>query len=170
MSNIAKVAGGFGVGSFFGGLIGFGMAGPAGAIEGAKIGGALGTQVGVYAKGEEIVDKGIEKANEAANKLGEKVEKVIDKTGESIQKVCNTASVCLEKVANVWSKMALLSYGINFGLNGTLTYAKNQIELCPESFSNFTCAHLTLTPLAMNVFVIASIFSLTVIALKLRHD
>lgn len=135
--------------SMVGGGLGFAVAGPAGIVPGAKIGGALGIQTVVVGKAEEGVDA-----------AGRKIDKLVDKAEGAVERIANLAEKSLMNIADVWSKMVLTGYAISIGMSGVKESMIMQNELCKSAFESINCSALALTTLSLNMLTVVSVIAI----------
>jgi len=148
-----------GLGSFAGALGGFVVAGPPGALAGAKIGGAVGTQVAVVNKAERALDRAAEKIEHGVDNFAKKCEKTVDCVGERIDRVATrvetTAMHFIQDIADFWSKLILAGYTFEMMADHSRTIGLIQQEICSNWNQDPGCISMSATQVGLNSFTLA---------------
>ncbi len=134
MTNFKPMAMLAGAGAAIGGIIGFGVVGPAAVPIAMKVGGAAGFQVAAVAKAEGMIDNAAVKAENAMEVLAEK------------------SLVVAEKFIDMWSKFFLIGYGTSIAFSGS--------QLSSEMFEKFCANGITSNPTCVGHFLTTTSFQM----------
>ena len=132
MSNLKPMGVMAGIGAMLGGVVGFGVVGPAAIPIAMKVGGVAGLQVAAIAKAEGMIDSAAVKAETAMEALAEK------------------SMVVAEKFIDMWSKFFLVGYGTSIVFHGS--------QLSSEMFEKFCADGITSSPTCIGHFMTTTSF------------
>ena len=133
-----------------GAVTGYAIGGPAGAIDGAKIGFGMGVQVSVLSKTEDVVDAAGHKVDKVTDAIGKKASNAIDAVGSKADQAIEKIVQVAEKVATTWGTLILIGYIGTLALNGANISMANYNQFCKTFFESPNCAVMSLTNISFN--------------------